>query len=314
MTSKEVGIQEEENSAEFTHREVGGVREILSFPKGLRANEVEYQLYPFDYLTGDPSVNHRTPDAMTMDLTRAWQRTQEAREPFGDTNGLKVSVKGLGFSPVGRTGLIVVGGLTDYFTLWGLPQVAPLLQERFLNEMARFQGTKVPNGLSAHTIILTSDNRVVMMVRSQSQGFHTGRVSLSIEEQTDPDKDATPFNTPYRGIWEELGIISSPQDLRLLGVGAERALAYTCFCFVSHVDADEETLRQAWKGAQDHNEASALFLVPLEELDRWTGTEISPEVWLPYSKDSAIASDAILQPHPTVLWRADLLKKHLAAR
>lgn len=115
----------------------------------------------------------------------------------------------------------------------------------------------------------------------------------------------------YKGYYEELGVIPDHREIKLLGVAAEKAAAYTCWGFVARVNLNEKQIRKAWKSSKDYNEASALFVVPVEELSSWIQDQIPPDVWRKYDRDQRIDSNATLSPHPTVFWRAEVLNSFL---
>lgn len=300
-------------SPEFARKEIGGAIELVSNPEGWSTDQIEFHLNPNLFLSGNPDKSPQTPESLRGALQAAWQKTKEVREPAGDFDAPKVTVRRV---EVVEGKLVAYTALTDYFTLWGIPQAAPEIYQRFLSEMPKSHETEVPNGISTQNILLTRDGEVVFLVRSRGTGFYGGRLSLSLDEQMDPHVDMTPHNAAYRGYWEELGLFIPHQNIKCLGVAAEKGAAYTSWCFVAVTDKDAESIRKSWKKAKDYNENGALLIVPLHELDEWikeplSEVKIEPEIWRPKDVEGRIDPKSVLQVHPTVPWRANLLKKFI---
>lgn len=189
-SSNQVREVEQNPDLEFKGREVRGVIEIIANPHGWNRNEVIFSVDKGINLSGNPENLVNLSEDLRGPLGNAWKRTEAERAPKGDFNAPKVSLKSLGLEGNSLKANI---GETDYFTLWGIPGAAPELQQKFLMEMSSTQATEVPSGISTHNILLCEDG-LVMVVRSRSQGFSAGHVSLSFEEQVEP-ADETPFNT-----------------------------------------------------------------------------------------------------------------------
>lgn len=291
----------------YSERVTGISHELFRCPEGLGPEHVRFHLDTETQLSGSPDLVYLAPPEFRSALTEAYQRTKDIREPKGDFNGPKVSLNRL---LVENKQLVVDSSLTDYFTLWGLPGVSPELHERYLKELNGNRETMVPNGIGTHDIVITSDD-AILMVRSRAQGFHAGRISLSFEEQMDAETDPDIHSAAQRGIQEELAIEVPANKIKLLGAAAEAGLNYTNFCFVTRVDKTREELIELWKRAPDHNEASALFAVQLEDLTSWPMEGVPEDIWKPYDSEKRIAPGTTLQFHPTVDWRINLLNQYL---
>lgn len=281
--------------------EYEGIIPLVSSRKGWQQSYINFSFNP----------NPVVPDYLKPILEEAERITPERRP--NDTNGDKVAVKRIN-SSYNSGYLYIDTDLTNYFTLWGLPQTSPELHQQALKDLATTYSTEIPMGISTHNILLTMDQynaakNVAMTVRSASVGFSAGRLSVSFEEQMDPDKDISPFNTAHRGYREELGIYVT--NILLLAIGAEKGSAYTSWCHLGRIHAEDDEVIERYLGAKDISETSALLIAPVEEIDQFAEAEIKPEIWRPHLKVGSIANDAILKPHPTVPWRIDALKDFL---
>ena len=152
--------------------------------------------------------------------------------------------------------------------------------------------------------------KLPLMVRSQSQGFNAGRVSVTEEEQTDVE-DSSFFATSARSFKEELSLRVPQRRIKLLGVAMEKGAAYPAYAFVTETDLKPTKLVEGWRKARDYNENTALFAVPMTKVDGWINTEeISPEVWSQHLLAGGIAHDAKLRLHATSAWRIYLGREY----
>lgn len=281
--------------------------------KGWELLQTEYHLAPDQFYTGNPDVLSTTPPELLQPLQESWKTTKELRP--NDFNGLKVAVSRLA---VEGGNIKTHGYITDYFTLWGLPKVAPeLFAEHEMNVIQNranapdaLYETTLPWGICTHNVLLDKNGDALMMIRSINQGFQAGRVSITEEEQMDPDRDCDPFNAAYTSFWEELGIFISPRTIRLLGVAVEEGAAYPAFCFIANTDLTAGTVAERWKKASDYNENTSLFAVPMVDIDGWAKDKIVPEVWSKHYLAGKIEPNAILSPHATTPWRIALAKAY----
>lgn len=305
-------------------RQIGGVIEIASFPEGLPMTSIEYLYDPTDFITGNQEEGHIENTEYSTELVTAFEKTKQERGAKGDFNGPKITVRKI--APMADR-VTLVAGKTDYFTLWGIPKVAQELQENLVSQITTEGKTSIPVGISTHNIVITKDLRVVAKMSPYSAGFFGGRLGISFEEQMDPVRDTHPSHTPYRGLFEELGaempIDNFDNSTRLLGIAMEKEASYLSLCYLNVIDVDSKDLRNAWHGAKDHNESTILMFIPIDRISEFSGSQILPEVWRnagppsrtiwkEYGKTSKLEKSSILQTHPTVPWRIELLEKHIA--
>lgn len=295
-------------------KEIKGVVQLVANPAGWQLHETRYDFNPDLFVTGNPDVKSQTPDHLIEALRRAWRTTQEQRPT--DFNGLKVAVSKLAV----RDGILVTEGyLTDYFTLWGIPRAATEQFQRHLERVIinkaqapdALYETLLPWGICTHNVLLDENGDVLMLTRSLDQGFNAGRVSITEEEQMDPDRDITPFNAAYTSYWEEMGVLVPPSTLRLLGVAMERGAAYPAYCFVANTREVAKDIIETWRKARDYKENTALFAVPMTEISSWLKSdEVRSDVWHRHLLGGDVAPDAILKLHATSSWRIGLLKSY----
>lgn len=297
-------------------KDLGSVVQLVAKSEGWKSEEIRHALNPI-YIGGDlnPPVENRTPESLIKPLQEAWLTTKERRPT--DFNGLKVAVQRLSVID----GVLQTDGvITDYFTAWGLPKAddardlfAEHERQVVINRTAvpnALYETNIPWAVCTHNVLLDRNGDILMMVRSQSQGFHAGRVSATEEEQMEPTLDFSPFVASFRSFHEELNLIVPPQRMRLLGVALEKGAAYPAYAFVAETDVLARELIDSWKRARDYNENTALFVVPMTQVGGWTSVEeVTPEIWGPHLLAGNVAHDANLRLHATSSWRIELAKR-----
>lgn len=304
-------------------KDLGSVVQLVAKSAGWKPKETRYTLNPI-YIGGDPnpSIENRTPESLIKPLQAAWLTTREKRPT--DFNGLKVAVQRL--SVIDGI-LLTEGVITDYFTAWGLPKAddskdlfAEHERQVVINRIDApnvAYETDIPWAVCSHNILLDKNGRILMMVRSQSQGFNAGRVSATEEEQMEPTLDFSPFSASFRSFHEELDLIVSPQRMRLLGVALEKGAAYPAYAFVAEIDISatdpigKQKLIDSWKRARDYNENTALFAVEMTGVDQWLSVdEVTRDIWHSSFLAGNIDDNAILRFHATSPWRINLARKY----
>lgn len=294
----------------------GNVTELVSNPDGWKRDHLKYKIDRSVYIGGNPHVrkNHQ-PEELITPLQEAWQFTKDHRPT--DFNGSKVAVQRLSLTD----GILDISGVTtDYFTLRGLPEAAKKTFQEYQDEIvinksnkpddAIFETTR-PAGICTHNVAVTSNGEIIMMVRSQRQGFHEGKVSVSEEEQTELT-DNSPFATSSRSYKEELNIKVSQKNISMLGVGVEKNTAYMALAYIADSGHTAKKLAEKWYSAQDHDENTAIFAVPTETIDQWLNKEkIGSSIWHSSLLAGKIHPDASLILHDTSPWRINLVKEFL---
>lgn len=298
-------------------KDLGKVVQLVANSEGWCRNQTRYNIDLSVYIGGKiDAVLNQTPPEFIEAFQCAWFTTKEKRPT--DFNGPKVAVTELAV----KDGILFTRGVrTDYFTLWGLPQAAKELFAKHEAEVVINRATKagdalyktnLPWGLCTHNLLLDSNGDVYGMVRSQSQGFHSGRLSTTEEEQTVP-ADSSAFATSARSFWEELRLRIPQKRVRLLGVAEEKGAAYPAYAFITETDLTPKKLVERWRKAKDYTENTALFLIPMTQIDTWANQDldrINPDVWGQHLVTGNITPDAIIQLHPTSSWRMSLAKTY----
>lgn len=298
-------------------KDLGPVIQLVAKSDGWTLQETQYRLKP-EYIGGDPSpyLVNATPQNLIELLRDAWLTTRDKRP--NDHNGLKVAVRRLAVID----GILQTDGVvTDYFTAWGLPK-ADASKDLFAEHERQvainrdkapnaIYETNIPWAVCTHNVLLDPNGRILMMVRSQSQGFQAGRVSVTEEEQMEPTLDISPFAAAYRSYHEELRLVVAPQSMRVLGVALEKGAAYPAYCVVAETDALAQDIVDSWRRARDFNENTALFAVEMSEVDRWLASgEITSDIWHKSLLSGDIAVDAKLKFHATSPWRINLVRRY----
>ncbi len=296
---------------EVTHREVGGVIEIASNPYGWPSADVRFDIQHENSLSGNPNgLLQELPPEATY-LQQAWFYAQAERGPKGDFNGEKVAIHDVRLGSDGS--LVALGGLVDYFTLWGLPGAAPTFHKQAISELTTSGNTEIPIGVSTHNMLIIGsgkERKLVMVVQSRAQGFSAGRISTSFEEQMEPE-DGNSFATAAKGYEQELGVSISAEQITLLGVAVEKGAAYTSWAHIAEaVQLTEADVRRSWEKAKDKKEGVALLFVPLDAINEtWISGNIPKAMWRKYDVDQIISAET-LQLHATGAWRLTLLQEH----
>lgn len=297
-------------------KDLGKVVQLVAKNDGWTREHTLFQIDRTSYIGGNPNADfNKTPESLASSLLQAWLTTRELRP--NDFNGSKVAVSRLAVIE----GLLVVTGVTtDYFTLWGLPKTDATKElfkdherEIVINRVippTAVYATQLPWGACSHNTLLDRNGDILMMVRSLSQGFNAGRVSVTEEEQTEPT-DSSVFATSARSFKEELNLEIPQRRVRLLGVAMEKNAAYAAFAYITQTDILATDLVKKWKRAKDYNENTALFVVPMTQVDKWTNThDVTSDIWGQHLLAGDIAPDATLRLHATSPWRIDLAKKY----
>lgn len=300
-------------------KDLGPVVQLVAKDRGWKPEEIRFKLDSSIYIGGNPdsSVPNYTPDCLKDALRAAWLTT-EARRP-NDYNGLKVGVRSLAvIDGILSTEAII----TDYFTAWGLPKSDAsrnlfkdheqhvVINRAAVSGNAIYQ-TDVPWAVCSHNILIDRNGDLLMMVRSQSQGFNAGRVSVTEEEQMEPTLDFSPFNTAFRSFHEELDLVVPPQSIRLLGVALEKGAAYPAYCFIAETEEASAGIVAKWRKARDYNEHTALFVVGMADIKKWLASEeITSSIWHTNLLAGEISPDARLKFHATSPWRIGLTERY----
>jgi hypothetical protein len=149
-----------------------------------------------------------------------------------------------------------------------------LRQHYFKEHMLFTDRNQLPNKAVIHILVVTRDQQFLVMRRSRNVEFQQGQWSATFEEQMQGDYvdevtgikesgDKDFHAAAVRGVYEELGIVTSQQTITLLGICSEyENLAYN-IVGVAQVDQDANEVINSWKlHAPDRSEGSRLLNLP----------------------------------------------------
>jgi hypothetical protein len=148
-----------------------------------------------------------------------------------------------------------------------------------------------PHHLAVHALVVSSDGFVVTGVRDNVTN-QAGRLSMSLEEQMQPaflglrqedssrvvrvDGDDDPVSAVCRGVYEEIGIRASPDQVRLLGVAIERTSVAVNILGLVRVDERISDVLRQWNVAADRHE---IALLPKEMSPRFDLNDERLTLW-----------------------------------
>ncbi|MBI2595586.1 hypothetical protein HYW46_02520 [Candidatus Daviesbacteria bacterium] len=297
-------------------KDLGKVIQLVAKSDGWKRQETRFSIDRTVLITGNPSpeITHQTPAELIQPLRAAWLTTKDKRP--NDFNGPKVAVRRLAVVD----GILQTDAVeTDYFTLWGLPQAEEsksyfmeheqqVVINRSFFPNALYE-TNIPWGICTHNTLLDANGDILFVIRSMSQGFNQGRVSVTEEEQMEPD-DSSPFFASHRSFTEELGLFVPERRISLVGVAVEKGAAYPAYHYIAETDTLAKNIVDSWRQARDYNEHTALFVVPMTQIDNWMNSDdINPEIWQAHFLAGNIAPDAKLRLHNTSAWRLELARR-----
>lgn len=189
---------------------------------------------------------------------------------FSDRRGLEVTLAPIGFY--------------DFYTL------IPFLDEPLLTEgekrisirekyghlaftYASGNSCPVPAPVALHCVVVTKDNQIILMQRSNSVAFYPGHWSASFEETMDSPGmspkgnkrpgDADFFACAIRGIEEELGVSAEAiESIKILSLNIEYLILATAVIAMIKTHLTAAEVRSHWLlQAPDRNEASKFATV-----------------------------------------------------
>lgn len=281
---------------------------LLENTRGWKSEDIKLTIITSSKITGDLQQSSSIEPRLRKPLEASYQFTKLKRP--GDFNGLKVSVQKISKA---RVRVHILAGVTDYFTLWGIPYAAPALLKKSNKELISSGETKLPCGFYTANLVVTSDDKVVMGIISKGAGFGAGRLSFGFEEQMEID-DANLVQTAVRGFKEEIGADILKDDIRILGFGKSLDIAYVAaYCLVKTKLASGEIIERK-KIALDKDESALTLAVPLEEIEALCKPRIllkAIKKYSPFKSDLPGDGNSFLLHHRANWLRWVLLKRHL---
>ncbi len=139
------------------------------------------------------------------------------------------------------------------------------------------ENNRLPNKVVIHLLVVTGDQKFLLLQRSRFVEFQNAQWSATFEEQMQGDHlneitgildlgDEDFFATAVRGMREELGIMVDRRAITFLGIASEwENLAYNVIGIVN-VDLGSEDIIAGWKlHAPDKAEHSRIIALPFEQ-------------------------------------------------
>lgn len=194
--------------------------------------------------------------------------------------------------------------VTPYFDeplLEALDGTPRSIRQKYGNTTLSFSGTEkgislIPTPVSIQCVIVTSDNQILLMRRSDSVAFYPGHWSASFEETMNSvgtNRRGEPSNTDdtdffagaIRGLNEEFAIPASAViDIKVLSLNVEYLTLSTDIIMLIQVDMAGENIRENWMlKAADRDEASKFALLP-GDLDSVVKKLFSKNLWHPTAR------------------------------
>ncbi len=194
--------------------------------------------------------------------------------------------------------------VTPYFDdplLEALDGSARSIRQKYGNTTLSFAGTEkgislIPTPVSIQCIVLTSDNQILLMRRSDSVAFYPGHWSASFEETMNSvgfNRKGEPSNTDdsdffagaIRGLDEEFAIPESAvADMKILSLNVEYLTLSTDIIVMINVNMTGDDIRESWMlKAADRDEASKFALLP-GDLDSVVKKLFAKNLWHPTAR------------------------------
>jgi hypothetical protein len=148
----------------------------------------------------------------------------------------------------------------------------------------------LPGMLVGHIVVETADQRFIVCQRATA-GMHDepGTWSISLEERwsgarttgqsSEDDADAHPHDLVGRAVRDELGVVVSDDDIRILSWGIEDSVLYPGFIAIARTSRGSWELEGLRQQAPDANEISFVSAIPAgpESLELLDETHFAPK-------------------------------------
>lgn len=105
-----------------------------------------------------------------------------------------------------------------------------------------------PNNTNSHSIVITSDNHLILATRGQAVHYYAGYTAASVEQQTNPLQENSPFETYLSAISKlnslrsELNLTVRPETLRLGAIFLEPDANCAAFLVVGKVEEESSQI------------------------------------------------------------------------
>lgn len=260
---------------------------------------------------------------------RVWQ--EYVNSPQADpNNGSKMHLHSYKKTPDGK--LLLVGSDFDWHRMvaLGLALGRGELDERFRDELLPTRrGRRVvfesehPNNTNSHSVVITSDNHVILATRGQAVHYSAGATAATVEQQTNPLLEKHPFDTfnasvaKYNGMKlgnkAELNLTVREESLRLGAIFLEADVNCAAFLVAGQVEEESSQVTANIIGEDRAQEFSpgpnSVWTLSLEKPDELIRNFYNPRGfhWHPTTRLRIIAALSYVHGYKTAL---ELLEKY----
>jgi nucleoside phosphorylase/ADP-ribose pyrophosphatase YjhB (NUDIX family) len=244
-------------------------------PTGIEATAIE--VTPKLPLTGDLESVEDLPLIPGFFLEHAAPYKSEAEKRFGNPNNPKLWLRTFKSPMTDRPQVCLTIGRSDYWTARSIEMAFDngTLRNAYESHQKDID-LDLPGMIGTHSIILTSDNYLILAQRKGNDvDFAGGNYSPSFEEQWNPLCDGTPYEAVLRGLSEEFnldpihGVYVSVDNLRLLAFGREWGRYWhTIFLYLVRLPATAEKVIECWNAVpppKDKNEHIGVVTLPISK-------------------------------------------------
>lgn len=219
--------------------------------------------------------------------SKLWQIRQaytESPEGQADFNGPKGHLHSFRVTPDGR----LILRISDYdwhgMKALGLALRDGTLPERYRDSLLPTRRgntftfrSACPNNTNSHCVVITTDNHLILATRGQAVDYYQGHTAATIEQQTNPETDNSPFDsfisaTSKLSKMAELNLTPLPETLRLGAIFLEPDVNCTAFLIVGKVEENSSQINRGIIGEQRADEFSpagnSVWTLPLDQPDQ----------------------------------------------
>lgn len=235
------------------------------------------------YAPGDVVLTKDGPDVppTASRLWRIWQEYTNSDEGKSDRNDPKMHLHSFRIDPDGK--LYLRGSDFD----WHRMRLGLLLRDGKLSERYRdailptkegntFTFRSVhPNNTNSHSVVITSDNHLIVATRGRAVDYYAGYTAATVEQQTNPQLENSPFDTykaavsKLNGMRSELNLTVRSETLRLGAIFLEPDVNCAAFLVVGKVEEDSSQIDPSIIGRERAEEFSpepnSVWTLPLED-------------------------------------------------
>lgn len=214
-------------------------------------------------------------------LWRIWQDYTNSEEGKADRNDPKMHLHSYRIGSDGK--LYLRGSEFD----WHRMRLGLMLRDGKLSERYRdgilptkrgntFTFRSIhPNNTNSHSVVITSDNHLVVATRGQAVDYYAGYTTATVEQTTNPQLEDSPFDTymaavsKLNGMRSELNLTVRPETLRMGAIFLEPDVNCAAFLVVGKVEEGSSQIDTSIIGRERSGEFSpepnSVWTLPLDD-------------------------------------------------